>query len=101
MSPFTAKVVGSLSSAPKRTLLAALAHACCASVSQATGAAGVATGGGFGGPAPTVGSIQWLLEVRVGRRKKKKRMKRKKKIYSSAWLVLSFYSCLVESWKVH
>ena len=74
MSPFTAKVVGAVSSAPKRTLLAAVAHACWASVSQAgSGPAAVASGGGFGGPAPAVGSIQWLLEVNGKGRKQKQR----------------------------
>ena len=72
MSPFTAKVVGAVSSATKRTLLAAVAHACWASVSQASGPAAVASGGGFGGPAPAVGSIQWLLEVNGKGRKETK-----------------------------
>lgn len=57
MAPFTSKAAGAFTTAPKRSLLAALAHACCGSV------AAVATGGGFGGPTPAVGSVQWLLEV--------------------------------------
>jgi len=62
MFPFTGKCVGAVASAPKRAVLAALANCCCGMLGRM---GGVATGGGFGGAPPEIGSVQWLLEVMV------------------------------------